>query len=262
MVGARGYVGSALVASLCAGGVRVRALGRGDPMPESDLGHVVYCAGLTSDAAQRPLDAIDAHVSDLVALLRRAAFASLTYLSTTRVYAGAESGREDAVLRVRPTDLFAVSKIAGEAACLSIERPEVRVARLSTVYGASFASPNFLCSLLRDMRARPHLALPADPATARDYVHIDDVIGALPRIARAGASRIYNLASGEQVRNDRLVAALGPRLGCRVRLHGTRPAATVPPVAVDRLRDELGIAPRSLLPHLDDVVAELERAAT
>jgi nucleoside-diphosphate-sugar epimerase len=196
-----------------------------------------------------------------VALLRREGFASLTYLSSTRVYAGAESGREDAVLRVGLADLFAISKLAGEAACLSADRRDVRVVRLATVYGGSFASSNFLCALLRDMRAHDTLTLAADPATARDYVHVEDVVDALVPVARAGTSRIYNLASGAQVRNDRLVAELEPRLRCRVRLAGTRPAVAVPPVAIDRLRGGLGLAPRPLLPLLDAVVAELQRAA-
>jgi nucleoside-diphosphate-sugar epimerase len=261
VLGAAGYVGSALVARLRAGGVPVRGLGRGDRVPACDLGHVAYCAGLTTDAAQRPLDALDAHVSDLVALLRRDGFRSLTYLSSTRVYAGADSGREDAVLRARPQDLFAVSKLAGEAACMSVARPDVRVVRLATVYGGSFASPNFLCTLLRDMRTHATLAVPADPETARDYVHVDDVVEALARIPAAARSRIVNLASGQAVRNDRLVDALSPRLHCRVALQRTQPAVAVPPVATDRLRDELGLAPRPLLPRLDDVVAELERAA-
>jgi nucleoside-diphosphate-sugar epimerase len=191
-------VGAALVAALRADGVAVRALGRGDPVPgDGDLGHVAYCAGLTTDAAQRPLDALDAHVGDLVALLRRGGFRSLTYLSSTRVYAGAEAGREDAVLRARPQDLFAVSKLAGEAACLSVDRPGVRVVRLSTVYGGSFDSPNFLCALLRAMRAHATLTLTADPATARDYVHVDDVVEAFVRATDAGTRR-YNIGTGIQ----------------------------------------------------------------
>ena len=260
VVGAAGYVGAALVAALRADSTAVRPLGRGDPVPNGDLGHVVWCAGLTTDAAERPLDALDAHVGDLVALLRRAGFRSLTYLSSTRVYAGADSGREDAMLRTRPQDLFAVSKLAGEAACLSLDRPDVRIVRLSTVYGGTFASPNFLCSLLRDMAAHTTVALPADPTTARDYVHVDDVVAALARLPHTAASRILNLASGEAVRNDHLVAGLEPLLACRADLQGTRPAVAVPLVAVDRLRDEVGLAPRPLLPYLDAVVAELRRA--
>ena len=260
VVGAAGYVGAALVAALRADGTAVCPLGRGDPVPDGDLGHVVWCAGYTTDATQRPLDALDAHVVDLVALLRREGFRSLTYLSSTRVYAGADSGREDAVLHARPQDLFAVSKLAGEAACLSLDRPDVRIVRMSTVYGGTFASPNFLCALLRDMAANATLALPAEPTTARDYVHVDDVVAALARLPHTAASRIVNLASGEAVRNDHLVAGLEPLLDCRVDLRGTRPAVVVPPVAVARLRDEVGIAPRPLLPHLDAVVAELRRA--
>jgi nucleoside-diphosphate-sugar epimerase len=264
VVGADGYVGSALVAHLQRARVPCRAVGRRGRTPtRGDLGHVVYCAGVTSDARERPLDAMDAHVCGVNGLLRRGGFRSLLYLSSTRVYAGAASGREDAVLEARPDDpgeLFALSKLAGEAACLAVERSEVRVVRLATVYGGTFASPNFLCELLRAMDARDDLAVTAAPETARDYVHVDDVAAALSRIAQEGARRVYNLASGEAVRNDRLVAELGPRLSCRVRLEGTAPAPAVPHISIDRLREDLGFEPRPLLAHIDDVVAEFQRA--
>ena len=264
VLGASGYVGGAVVSQLERAGARTLALGRSDPPPENrDLGHVIDCAGVTSDFRARPLDTIEAHVCRTAELLRRMRFASLLYLSTTRVYAYAGAGHEDAALQARPTDpdaLLGLSKLAGEAACLAMERSTIRVARLATVYGGTFASPNFLCSLLAQMTGRSAIELGADPATARDYVHVDDVVEALARIALAGTRRVYNVASGAAVRNDALVAGLAAHTGCRVQWKPADPVAHIPPISIDRLRAELGVTPRSLLHTLGAVVNEYRRA--
>ena len=177
-----------------------------------------------------------------------------------RVYGGADSGREDALLRARPQDLFAVSKLAGEAACLSLDRPDVRIVRMSTVYGGTFASLNFLCALLCEDAAERH------PRPARRAHHGARLRPRRRRGGGAGAPPAHRREPHRQPgqrrgrRNDHLMTGLEPLPDCRVDLQGTRPVVAVPPVAVDRLRDEVGIAPRPLLPHLDAVVAELRRA--
>jgi nucleoside-diphosphate-sugar epimerase len=264
VIGASGYLGTALASHLERAGARTLALGRADPPPENrDLGHVIDCAGLTSNFRARPLDTIEAHVCRTVDLLPRTRFESLLYLSSTRVYAYAEAGHEDSALQARPTDpdgLLALSKLAGEAACLALERPTIRVARLATVYGGTFASPNFLCSLLARMTGQSAIALRADPATTRDYIHVDDVVEALPRIALAGARRVYNVASGGAVRNDALVAGIAAHTGCRVHWEPADPVAPIPPISIDRLRTDLGLAPRSLADTLGAVVDEYRRA--
>ena len=80
---------------------------------------------------------------------------SLLYLSTTRVYRNALETTESATLQVSPTDpddVYNITKLAGEALCLSLPNPTTRVARLSNVIGAGAQSDSFLASVMRDAR--------------------------------------------------------------------------------------------------------------
>jgi nucleoside-diphosphate-sugar epimerase len=261
ILGASGFIGSRLTASLRASGAEVATPARGDETYlENELGHVVYCAGVTSDFLSRPFDTIDAHVTGLMPILRHGRFDSLVYLSSTRVYLGALSGAEDVSLPVRPdrpNDLYNISKLMGESACLSSGRSGVRVVRLSNVYGAGMPRLNFLGSVIADALEHGHVALRTTRDSTKDYVALEDVLGLLPRIATEGRQRIYNLAAGHNVANGEIMDALVRLTGCRVSLTADAARIAFPPIDTRRLRMEFDFVPAALADRLGDLVAAL-----
>ena len=252
VIGASGYIGSRLAAHLRARGHAVWAPARGDAqLQQRALGHVLYCAGLTADFRTRPFDTVDAHVGLLAEVLRHARFESLLYLSSTRVYMGAASTHEDAALSVMPgdpTSLYNLSKLTGESLCHACGRPGVRVARLSNVVGPGMdaASGNLVADLVRQARAG-HIVLRSDPQSAKDYVHVDDLLDWLPRIALAGRAATYNVASGRQTLHAQWLAWLQARTGCTLEVAAEAPLQRFAPIDVKRLQAEWGGAPRAVL---------------
>ena len=252
VLGASGYIGSRLVAHLRAQGHTVWAPPRGyAEVFTRPLGHVIYCVGLTADFRTRPFDTVDAHVGLLAEVLRRAQFDSLLYLSSTRVYMGAASTHEDAPLSVLPGDpsyLYNLTKLTGESLCHACGRPGVRVARLSNVVGPGMdaASGNLVADLLHQAQ-RGHIVLRSDPQSAKDYVHVDDLLDWLPRIALAGRAATYNVASGRQTLHAQWLAWLQARTGCTVEVDAQALLQAFPPINVQRLRGEWGVAPRAVL---------------
>lgn len=275
ILGATGFIGSRLAAALAASGEECRtptrrenlaagpaaspAAGRTDGR---SLGHVIDCVGV-NDFMERPEAAIEAHAGRLVALLGQARFESYLYLSSTRVYLGAASTREDAAPPVDTGEAWAVfnlTKLLGEALCLADPRPEVRVVRLSNVYGeGQIFEPVFLPTLIRDALAETRVRLSLSPASAKDYVSVEDVAALLPRIASGGRRRLYNVAAGENVANADLVAALTRETGCRVEIAEDAPDAIFPPIDIGRVREEFDFAPSSLLDDLPGLVASARK---
>lgn len=260
VLGGGGYIGSRLAAALRAAGHEVLVPPRGAP-PAPRSGHVVYAVGVASDFRTRPLDTARAHVGLLEEHLRAGGWESFLYLSSTRVYAGAASGREDATLALRPADpdqLYNASKAAGEALCLTLPHPGVRVVRLANVYGDDAGTGTFVADVLAAARngaveSRTH------PHSAKDYVALEDVLALLPRIALSGRERLYNLASGRNVRVGELAAALRA-LGVRCTFAGDPAPVVFPPVDISRVRTEFGFAPLHLLERLPALVAPAPEA--
>lgn len=258
IIGASGFIGSHLLAHLNSQGAECFAPRRGErDVFGCELGHVIYCAGLTADFREHPLDAVEAHVAYLLEILRGSTFDSLLYLSSTRVYAGATGTAEDARLAVSPLDadqLYNLSKLTGEAVCFAAPRGRVRVVRLSNVYGLEPASENFLNSLIRDALngRRPTLNTTLD--SAKDYISVDDVTRLLPDIAARGRERIYNLAAGANVTNAEIVEVLGRATGCRFQVDAAARRVIFPEIDTRRVKNEYGFVARSLIEALPGLV--------
>lgn len=251
VLGASGYIGSRLVERLRADGHTVWAPARGDGrVLSAPLGHVLYCIGLTGDFRARPFDTTDAHVTFLAQVLQRAQFDSLLYLSSTRVYQGAVRTDEGAQLTVQPGDpsyLYNLTKLTGESLCHASGRSHVRVARLSNVVGLGMdaASGNFIASLLRDARAG-HVVLQSSIESAKDYIHIDDVVDWLPRIALGGKAVTYNVASGVQTTHAQWLQWLVTHTGCSYSVLADAPTQYFLPINVHRLQAEFSKIARPL----------------
>jgi nucleoside-diphosphate-sugar epimerase len=259
VIGASGFIGRHLVAHLASEGAEVLAPSRGsDALFSEDLGHVFYCAGLTADWRNRPLDLVHAHVGYLVEILKRARFTSLVYLSSTRVYKRAAVATEDAPLSALPSDpddMFNLSKLLGESACLADASRAARVVRISNVYGPDYLSDNFLASILRDA-VRGRVVLRTSLASAKDYVGVDEVVALLPRIASSGAARVYNLASGINTESRELCDEIARLTGCALEVAEGAPTTTFPVISVERIRQEFGYASRPVVTALAGLVED------
>lgn len=264
ILGAGGRIGRALVAALREHH-RVDAIDRaalpGFLASTHDASHVISCIGLTGDFRVRPLDTAEAHVGLTARILARGGFASFLYLSSTRVYARAAATHEDTMLAARPgdpSDLYNLTKLAGEALCLSDPRPTVRVARLSNVIGAHPDPDTFLGQVMREGQATGRVLLRQAPGSAKDYIALDDVASLLPRIALTGHSRLYNVASGRNVTHAAIADLLRERYGWTVDFVPDAPAFTFPPIDIARLAREFAPALSDPLPPLAMMACEQE----
>lgn len=264
VLGATGFIGGHLARHLRARGLEVRTPGRDDPL-SGDLGRVVYCIGLTADFRHRPWDTIDAHVVKLTDILRRGNFTSLVYCSSTRVYIHLDpAGVADEAARLPvdvsdPEEIFNLSKLAGEAACLASSNPAVRIARIANTYGEDPAAGNFLTSIIRDALDTGHVHLRTALTSAKDYVAVGDVVRALRDLALGGTHRIYNVASGHNFSHAQIMGWLTDICGCTVSVKPEAPEVRFPRVSVARLKADFGYEPSGLDRDIRTLVKQYRR---
>ena len=260
ILGARGFIGRHLATYLTKCGHAVSAPDALDLISkEQDLGNVIYAIGLTGDFRSRPHETVQSHVCLLSHLLQIANFTSWTYLSSTRIYGlqlSTDSIAEESPIQVRPNldGLYDLTKLTGEALCLSLDRPEIRIARLSNVYGSGMNPSTFLGSIIQDLRGGQNVEIGEDPKSCKDYISVYDVCEMLEQIALNGKHRIYNLASGAPLTHGAIAVKLNAISGYKVSFRPKAIKRCFPQFDISKLVDEFQFQPRKLVEDLADLL--------
>lgn len=254
--GASGFIGRNLVEHLQMKGHSILAPTREelDDLPR-ELGNVIYAIGLTGDFRTRPYDTVDAHVCLLSRLLKCANFDSWLYLSSTRLYSrlpvdAVASEAAYLTMDSSPDNLYDLTKLVGESLCLTYPSPNVRVARLSNVYGVGQSRSTFLASVLHEMTRGQPVVLGETPDSSKDYVSVSDVNMLLERIALGGAQRIYNVASGRQTQHAMVMEVLRQKTVAEIQYAPSATRRVFPRIDVSAIEAEFAISPRMVLDDL------------
>jgi nucleoside-diphosphate-sugar epimerase len=261
ILGAAGFIGAALVAWLENRGCTVHAVTRAS-LPalfatRQPAGHVIDCIGLTGDFRVRPLDTAEAHVGLVARCLSKLRFESFLLLSSTRVYARAAITYEDAALPTLPSDpsdLYNVTKLAGEALCLADPRMACRVARLSNVYGRGMPTETFLGQVLHEGARRGGVMFHQSANSAKDYVSMDAVVRLLPEIAAHGRQRLYNVAAGTNTSHGEIADCLRCFAGWHTGFAPNAPTVRNAPIETTRITTEFGTISSSLIADLPSLL--------
>ena len=264
ITGSQGFIGNSLALWLKSRGHQVYTPERfisPARLVTSLKGHVVYCIGLTADFRTRPWETIEAHVCLLRQLLMYGDFLSFTYLSSTRVYLGSQSGNEDSELIVHPhspDQLYNLSKLMGEAIChaANTEGRPIRSVRLSNVVGRDLESDNLVYALLRESLSTGVINFTSSPDTKKDYIDIIDVVSMLERIACCGRSPCYNLASGSQISTGEIANIISRHTGAKQIIPDYPPVTPFPQIDISRLKQEFNFSPTSPLDRLIELIKE------
>jgi UDP-glucose 4-epimerase len=191
---------------------------------------VFHLAALPSvpRSVQDPLTSHEANVTGLLNVMlaaRDARVRRLVYASSSSVYgANAELPKREEMTPA-PISPYAVSKLAGEGYCRAfgvVYGLETVALRYFNVYGPhqdprsdyAAAIPNFISAL---MAGRAPVVF-GDGEQSRDFTYVDNVVDAnvLAMDAPEARGRVYNVACGERVTINELIAELRELLGSSV----------------------------------------------
>jgi nucleoside-diphosphate-sugar epimerase len=265
ILGGTGLIGKALIKRLDSQGHKLFVPDRklDAHLISSTLnGHVIYCIGLTADFRSRPWDTAEAHIEILKTLLKNGNFTSLTYLSSTRVYSGSNSGKEDSYLMVRPQDadqIYNISKLMGESLCHAahqISKP-VRIVRISNVIGGELASENFIDTLFQEALSKKIIHLNSNPKNSKDYIALCDVTRMLEIITLSGRESCYNLASGLQISHELIAKVISKYTNSRIIYSKKEPITHFPKTNIDKLVNEFQFSPISPIEYLEKLLKNL-----
>lgn len=245
ILGASGFIGTQLTKHLRSLGHEVFTPSKGDDdVFEKELGRVIYAIGLTADFRTKPYETTEAHVCFLAKILQKANFVSITYLSSARVYQGADSGAENAKLSVNADadGLYNLTKLTGEALCLQSGRG--LIVRLTNIVGVS-ASDSFMAQVIKQVKIG-NLRLRSSIESSKDYLLIDDAVNALTAVAIHGTPGIYNIGSGINISILEIIDALSVQVKFETFISDGATVFSFPIIETTRIAELLCWQPKSV----------------
>lgn len=205
-----------------------------------------------------PVTCYDVNVAGTLNVLvaaRDAGCRRVVFASSSAVYGDDPALPKRETMTPRPTSPYASSKLAGEDLCAVFRRAyglETVALRFFNVYGPR-QDPNgpyaaVIPRFIDAVRAGESPVLYGDGEQTRDFVHVDDVARALALAATTPGlpGGPYNVASGDSITLNQLVAVLGTVFGRAVpiRHEPERPGDIRHSAAdVSAIRDALGFEP-------------------
>jgi len=274
VTGGGGFIGRRLVELLREQGAEVAAPGRetldvsGGIFPDMSADWVVHLAGRTfvPDSWNEPADFYRVNASGTVNVLEycRRVQAKLIHVSGY-CYGIPEALPITEAAPLKPNNPYAFSKTAAEDACrffVECFQTPVTIVRPFNIYGPGQAS-HFLIPRLVEQAIDPaaDAIVVEDDTPRRDYVHLDDVAGAIAsliRDPRPGAT--FNVGSGVSCSVADLAGMVCRAAGVKKPLvsRGNRRVNDIPDVVADisAIRNAVGWSPAiPLLEGLGGVVA-------
>ena len=146
---------------------------------------------------------------------RRLGISRVIYTSTSHVYGTPLHLPVTEDHPTRPISVYAASKLTGEVALQAYAANyniSCDIVRLANLYGASFGNDTVVGCALQQVASGGCIAL-RDLVPVRDFVHADDVVEALVRLAASGEGRprcrVVNVSTGQGMSIREMAQALG-----------------------------------------------------
>jgi len=227
VTGASGFLGSHLVTALLNEAISVVPVSRRsielenavrvEDYSDTPLGDVLIhlAENPNRKAVNGSSSHLDAEAHKLLGKLLSKGYKRVVYVSSAVVYGDAGKYPISNAAPVVCSDTYANSKIACE---LLVKETEGVVARMSNIYGQGMSLDNVMSTILNQIPCHGRLRI-WDDKPVRDFLWVEDAVGALVKMALGTHVGTYNVGSGMAVSIGelaRMIISLSHSNGCRL----------------------------------------------
>ena len=254
--GSKGYLGSNIVTYLKKKKCRITLPKKNQFLNKKGI--VIYCIG-SDDWFGDPFKSYESNFIHLYKLLKNYKnFESLVFLSSTRVYLDLNKKKVDEkqnlILNSSGRFKFNLQKLMCENFLLS-QNKNIKIIRLSNVYGKNTFQKTFLPSLIRNSVKSKKINIRLNVNSSKDYIYIDDAVRNIFNLAnKKEAKGIYNLAYGKNFKVKDIIKIINKETDCAINYFNSKNLEKFPEININKLKKTINFTSKvnliKMLPKL------------
>jgi nucleoside-diphosphate-sugar epimerase len=205
-----------------------------------NLGDIIYCVG-SDDWKSNKKKGYESNFGHLQKIIFLNKFKSIIFLSTTRLYINSKFDTSENTYIKSHSDnennYYNILKLMSETLLLNFHK-NTKIIRLSNVFGFNYRSPLVLPTLIKDAIKESKLNITININSTKDYISIKDVISLILKIKKKSKYRIYNVASGKNLKLKDLANIIKKETGCKIILKSQKKIIKEPKININRIKKE------------------------
>ena len=225
-----------------------------------NLNNIIYCIG-NDNWSKNPIASYEANLGIVPKIIFKNKFESFTLLSSTRVYLAnsKKDTNENSFIKVKTSSnsfLFNLLKLTAENLCLSISNKKIRVVRISNLFGDNFKKQIYLLpTLIRNSLLNKKIYIFINKKSSKDFLEVNEAFDVLNKILKYGKHRVYNVASGKNIKLFKIINKIKTITNCAVVYKNQKVMIKEPLIDISRIKNEFKFKPtNNLISSLDKII--------
>jgi len=222
-----------------------------------NLNNIIYCIG-SDNVLDDPINAIKSNLMILCNIILNNKFKNFIYISSTRLYFNTKNTNENDMIKINTSSknyFYNSLKATAENFCLAQKNQNIKVVRLSNLYGLNFKNQIYLLpSLIRDSKINKKINIYINKDSKKNYVNINDVINIIIKITNKSKYRLYNVASDKRLALKKIVSTIKKATDCEVVYSNQKKRIDEPMIDISRIKKEFNFKPTN---NFNDFIPEI-----
>ena len=227
---------------------------------KKNLHNVIYCIG-NQNWLKDPEVTYNANLAMVTKIIFNNKFDSFTFLSTTRLYFANPKTKtsENDPININSNNksfLYNSLKIAAENLCLTLNNKNIKVIRMSNLFGDNFTNQAYILpTWIRDSIINKKIDLYINKNSTKDFIYVDDAFDVLLKIIKTGKHRLYNVASGKNIKLSKILKEIKKITNCKINYTNSSNIIKEPKINIKRIVNEFNFKPKNnLIDLLNDLI--------
>ena len=211
-----------------------------------NLNNIIYCIG-SDNVLDDPINAIQSNLMMLSKIIINNKFKNFIYISSTRLYLNSKNTNEKDAIKIYTSSknyFYNSLKAVAENFCLSQKNKNIKVIRLSNLYGLNFRKQIYLLpSLIRNSKNNKKINIYINKKSKKNYININNVIDIIIKIMNKSKYRLYNVASDKRLTIEKIASSIKKVTNCKIIYSNQKERFDEPKIDITRIKKEFKFKP-------------------